>query len=157
MSETFNAIIASPLGLLGLRVSDTVDGIEFLSASIDVMGAQTALAAEAVAQMNAYFQKLDYQFDLPLAENQTTFQGRVRQAMQAIPCGETRTYGEVAGNIGSGARAVGNACRHNPLPVVVPCHRIVSATGLGGYAGETAGDMMGRKRWLLQHEGVQLD
>jgi methylated-DNA-[protein]-cysteine S-methyltransferase len=74
--------------------------------------------------------------------------------MLAIPPGEVRTYGALARKLRSSARAVGNACRANPVPMVVPCHRVVGATGLGGYMGAFTGDPLAIKEWLLRHEGA---
>jgi methylated-DNA-[protein]-cysteine S-methyltransferase len=73
--------------------------------------------------------------------------------LRAIPVGQTRTYGEVARELGSAARAVGQACRANPCPIVVPCHRVVGRHGLGGFAGDHQGSRLAIKRWLLHHEG----
>jgi methylated-DNA-[protein]-cysteine S-methyltransferase len=87
----------------------------------------------------------------------TDFQRRVWRALQAIPAGQTRTYGELARQLGSGARAVGNACRNNPVSVVVPCHRVVAVSGPGGYSGHMTGAPLRRKRWLLAHEGVAVE
>ena len=75
-------------------------------------------------------------------------------ALTEIPSGETRTYSELAAELGSGARAVGNACRNNPISIIIPCHRIVSVSGIGGYSGKTAGREINRKQWLLRHEGI---
>jgi methylated-DNA-[protein]-cysteine S-methyltransferase len=93
-------------------------------------------------------------FDLAVVMQGTPFQQRVWQALRDIPAGETRSYGQLAAHLGSGARAVGNACRHNPVSIVVPCHRVVGAAGLGGYSGHTQGPVLRRKSWLLAHEGV---
>jgi methylated-DNA-[protein]-cysteine S-methyltransferase len=84
----------------------------------------------------------------------TPFQRRVWEAMRAIPPGRTRTYGDLAAELGTSPRAIGGACRANPCPIVVPCHRVVGATGLGGFAGDTSGHKVEVKRWLLRHEGV---
>lgn len=84
----------------------------------------------------------------------TAFQKRVWQALRRIPPGETRTYGELAREFGTSARAVGNACRANPVPVVIPCHRVVAVNGLGGFAGDRDGRLVAVKRWLLGHEGI---
>ena len=81
---------------------------------------------------------------------------RVWQALQKIPYGEVKTYGQLAKELKSSARAVGNACRANPIPIVIPCHRIVAVSGIGGYAGKTDGPVLERKRWLLAHEGIVL-
>jgi methylated-DNA-[protein]-cysteine S-methyltransferase len=86
----------------------------------------------------------------------TAFQKCVWNELCKIPLGETRTYGDIAKRLNTSARAVGNACRKNPIAIIVPCHRVVSATGIGGYAGKTEGKQLTIKRWLLQHEGVNL-
>jgi len=83
----------------------------------------------------------------------TPYQQRVWLALQQIPVGEVRTYGELAAQLGSSARAVAQACRSNPLTILIPCHRVISATGLGGYMGQTEGEALEIKRWLLHHEG----
>ncbi|MCG6938846.1 MAG: MGMT family protein [Gammaproteobacteria bacterium] len=86
--------------------------------------------------------------------NVTPFQEKVLNQLLQIPYGETRSYGEIAKILKTSPRAVGNACRHNPLPIIIPCHRVVAANGIGGYSGETAGSMLDIKRRLLQLEGV---
>ncbi len=100
-----------------------------------------------------YFADGQYRFSLPFSLGGTDFQQRVWAALQEIPPGETRTYGELAKSLNSSPRAVGNACRANPCAIVVPCHRVVSAVGLGGYAGATHAAGLAPKRWLLRHEG----
>jgi methylated-DNA-[protein]-cysteine S-methyltransferase len=91
-------------------------------------------------------------FDIQLKTTGTRFQRKVWNALQKIPAGEVVTYGDLAKRLKTSARAVGNACRNNPIPVVIPCHRVVSKTGLGGYAGSTSGDLLKIKEWLLKHE-----
>ena len=87
------------------------------------------------------------------APRQTAWRAqRVWQALKQIPAGESICYGELAKQLGTSARAVGNACRANPLPIVVPCHRVVSASGLGGFMGQTQGAELTVKQWLLKHE-----
>lgn len=107
---------------------------------------------EARAQLDQYFGGRRRTFDLPLAPRGTAFQRAVWAALLDIPFGETRSYGGLARSLGrpSAARAVGAANGANPLPIVVPCHRVIGADGsLTGYAGGEE-----RKRWLLRHEGV---
>ena len=112
------------------------------------------MAKEAVRQLRAYLKDPRFQFSLPLQPQGTHFQRRVWAGIAAIPAGATRTYGEVAAAIGSGPRAVGNACGANPYPLVVPCHRVVAAhQGLGGFARQRGGFLLDVKRWLLAHEG----
>ena len=89
---------------------------------------------------------------LPLQYAGTPFQNRIWRHLQAITLGTTCRYGEIAQHLNTSARAVGNACRANPLSLVVPCHRVVSAQGIGGYAGATSGWKLSVKAWLLMHE-----
>ncbi len=112
-------------------------------------GEATPLLAAARRQLDAYFDHGEAGFDLPLAPAGTDFQKRVWQAMQAIPPGRTRRYGEIAAALGSSARAVGMACGANPIPIIIPCHRVVGAASLGGYSGGEGPDT---KRFLLAHE-----
>ena len=95
-----------------------------------------------------------YAFELPLAKCGTVFQRHIWQAISRIPLGEIRTYGELSAEIGGMPRAVGQACGANPFPIVVPCHRVVAKTGLGGFANARDGWLLETKRWLLKHEGV---
>jgi methylated-DNA-[protein]-cysteine S-methyltransferase len=97
---------------------------------------QTMLLKEARDQLIAYFNGSLRTFNLPLRPAGTLFQNKVWAAMQSIPYGETRTYGQVAKKLRSAARAVGTACGANPIPIIIPCHRIVAASGLGGYSGD---------------------
>jgi methylated-DNA-[protein]-cysteine S-methyltransferase len=89
--------------------------------------------------------------------NVTPFQEKVLKQLQKIPFGETRTYGEIAKILKTSPRAVGNACRANPLPIIIPCHRVTAVNGLGGYDGATSGGLLDIKRKLLEQEGVYLD
>ena len=107
---------------------------------------------QAATQLREYFEGARRSFDLPLAPEGTAFQRRVWAALGEIGFGQTRSYGEIAAAIGrpSASRAVGAANGRNPLPVIVPCHRVIGSDGsLTGYAGGLA-----RKRWLLAHEGA---
>ena len=105
--------------------------------------------------LQGYFRTAHAKLNLPLLIKGTDFQRRVWQALKNIPVGQTRTYGQLAKQLNSSAQAVGNACRQNPLPIIVPCHRVVSKKGIGGFCGQTAGDAMEVKYWLLRHEGVE--
>lgn len=107
----------------------------------------TPLLEEAKMQLNAYFSHERTTFDLPLAPAATEFQNKMRAYMVAIPIGETRSYGDAAKSLMSAPRAVGQACGRNPIPIIVPCHRIIAATGqLGGFSG---GDGPPTKHLLL--------
>ncbi len=112
-------------------------------------GAGSALLGEAVAQLEAYDAGKLTVFDLPLAPKGTAFQQRVFAALRAIPYGETLTYGEIASALSCAAQPVGQACGANPVPVIIPCHRVLSRHGIGGFSG--AGGVEG-KIALLKHE-----
>ena len=116
-------------------------------------GNGSPLLAEAARQLEAYFDGRLTRFDLPLGPSGSPFDTRVWTAMQAIPYGETRCYGDLAGMIGSAPRAVGRACGRNPIPIVIPCHRVLGKSGLGGYSGEGG---LATKRHLLALEGALL-
>ena len=107
-------------------------------------------------QLKKYFSSAISFNAISLLLNGTPFQKSVWRELSKIPLGETRTYGEIANKLSSSPRAVGNACRRNPIAIIIPCHRVISAQGLGGYAGATEGRQLDIKRWLLNHEGVQL-
>jgi len=150
-------VLDSPLGPLGIRLQrDVITCIDYLPASSKPMDDGSAAARRVARALKRYFTDGSRSFDFAVQLAGTDFQQRVWQALQAIPAGQTRSYGELARQLGTGARAVGNACRHNPAPVVVPCHRVVGTSGPGGYAGRMTGRPLRRKRWLLEHEGVDL-
>jgi methylated-DNA-[protein]-cysteine S-methyltransferase len=111
--------------------------------------AETPLLLRAKDQMQEYFDGERTSFDLPLAPYGTAYRQRVWAALQAIPYGETRTYRDIAVSAGGVARSVGQANGENPLPILIPCHRVVATHGLGGYSG---GDGIETKRFLLEHE-----
>jgi methylated-DNA-[protein]-cysteine S-methyltransferase len=114
----------------------------------------TPLLREACDQLQKYFDGKRMSFDLPLAPEGSDFQKRVWAALCAIPPGETRSYADVARTIGSAPRAVGGANGANPIPLIIPCHRVIAADGsLGGYSG---GDGPATKRYLLDHESRAL-
>lgn len=149
----FDAVIPAPFGALGLRIAaGALARIVFLPPGTQAAAPEDGLAREAARQIAAYLADPRMRFDLPLAPSGTPFQRRVWATLARIPWGETRTYGELAAALGSAARAVGQACGANPLPVVVPCHRVVGRDGVGGFAGTTRGFLLEAKRWLLAHE-----
>ncbi|HET7274027.1 MAG TPA: methylated-DNA--[protein]-cysteine S-methyltransferase [Longimicrobiaceae bacterium] len=118
------------------------------------------LGRQIVREMREYFAGERKNFDLPLSPRGTPFQQKVWNALRAIPFGSTRSYGTLADEIGTpgAARAVGQANRRNPIPIIIPCHRVLAASGsIGGYMGSGPdGDGTVIKRWLLIHEGVEL-
>lgn len=106
---------------------------------------------EACAQLMAYFDGRLTAFDLPLQVNASEFQVCVCKAILAIPFGQTRTYGDIARDLGAPAQAVGAGCGGNPIPVIIPCHRVLGATSLGGFSARGGVET---KVWLLKHEGA---
>ena len=114
---------------------------------------RTALLQAAADQLQAYFDGTLKSFDLPLAPTGTPYRIRVWAALREIGFGSTVTYGELARRAGGVPRSIGQALGANPLPILIPCHRVLSANGLGGFAME-GGDET--KRYLLAREGVRL-
>ncbi len=104
---------------------------------------------KAVEQLKAYFTGDLTEFDLPIAPKGNGFQSDVWRIMQSIPLGETLTYGDVAKKLDVAAQPVGQACGHNPIPIIIPCHRILGANNLGGFSAEGG---IEDKVWLLKHE-----
>ncbi|VAX13792.1 Methylated-DNA--protein-cysteine methyltransferase [hydrothermal vent metagenome] len=147
----------SPIGPLAIHFNDSaLCELKFLQQADDEQPQDALLMGIFAAQLQAYFSSSVSPLSFPVRLRGTDFQRRVWQALQQIPLGKVRTYGQLAQQLHSSARAVGNACRYNPVPLVVPCHRVVSASGIGGFAGSTEGAEIRIKRWLLRHEGVAL-
>ncbi|MCU7917593.1 MAG: methylated-DNA--[protein]-cysteine S-methyltransferase [Candidatus Thiodiazotropha sp. (ex Epidulcina cf. delphinae)] len=152
--SNFQAVISLPFGPVGIAVSEgRLQAIEYLSSPQKRYRSKAPGLDLVIDAIEAYLDDPGRRFKLDLILHGTAFQQRVWRALQAIPPGKPLTYGQLAEKIGSGARAVGNACRANPCPLVVPCHRVVGANGLGGFAGERGGEKLVIKRWLLRHEG----
>ena len=126
--------------------------IRYLPLSSERIPAKNQLAERAARQLERYRDDPDTVFDLPLLIEGSPLQRGVWDAMRAIPRGHTRTYGELARELGADARAVGQCCGDNRLPIVIPCHRIVAADGIGGFSHTTEGYLIEVKRWLLAHE-----
>jgi methylated-DNA-[protein]-cysteine S-methyltransferase len=161
-SETslFSAIVAAPFGGVGIRTAGSaLAELVYLPPRFDEQAATNALAERAAGQVARYLSEADFMFDLPLAAVGTAFQSRVWRAISAIPRGKVLTYGQVAKLVQSAPRAVGQACGANWFPLIVPCHRVTAAGGLGGFAndGDLDGFHLGVKRWLLTHEGAAFD
>lgn len=110
-----------------------------------------ALLADALDHLSAYFAGQHQRFDLPLSHGRAGLQAKVLAALADIPFGETRTYGDLSKEIGAPAQAIGQACGANPLPILIPCHRVLGATGLGGFSAPGG---IEAKVWLLRHEGA---
>jgi methylated-DNA-[protein]-cysteine S-methyltransferase len=151
------ALLASPIpGIPFIAIHSehgVLSAIDFVPSPPPVSPAVDEVAAQAAALLTHYFS--DCRTSVPPLQPAygTPFQRRVWQLLQQIPAGETRRYGELASQLGSSAQAVAGACRANPLTILIPCHRVVAATGLGGYMGQLEGEALEIKRWLLHYEG----
>lgn len=151
----YQAKLTVPFGVLGIRCTeDALTAIDFLPKDEKPQRATSAFARAVCEQLLRYLENPDVQFSVPLELKGTPHQRKVWQAMLDIPRGKTRSYGELAAELKSSAQAVGQACGANPIPIIIPCHRVVSKAGLGGFAGHTSGVHLDIKRWLLAHEGV---
>jgi len=145
-----NACYLSPLGPLGICVGPGgLRAIRFLEQVRIDRTDRDAKAYEVL--LAAYFRDPGSVSLSGLQPSGTPFQRRVWKALGEIPVGQVCRYGELATRLGTGARAIGNACRANPIPILIPCHRVVAAHGTGGYMGKEAGHLA-RKDWLLAHE-----
>ena len=150
--------LKTPIGVFALQCDDyAIIAASYLPARTTVLPPQNPLAKEAARQIRTYFREArGFVFELPLLSAPSEHQRRVRAAMQNIVAGETCTYGSIAKQINSSARAVGGACRANRIPLFVPCHRVVAANGLGGFMGEDGGHEHHIKTFLLRHEKANL-
>ena len=156
-SIRFCAVIPAPFGVMGIRTeSGLLKELVYLPPNYALFSPATACAEQAARQLQHYFDDPAFQFDLPLALQGTFFQNKVWQAIAAIPLGKTLTYGQLARQIASAPRAVGQACGANFYPLIIPCHRVTAANGLGGFANQDDAHSypLQIKRWLLTHEGV---
>lgn len=151
--QVFDAIVHAPFGLVGVSSHGMQVEIVFLPSAAEVKPAPSKIAQQIAEQIKAYLINPHCDFNLPLVYKGTPFQRRVWGAISAIPSGQTRTYSELAKVLGSGPRAVANACGANHLPLAVPCHRVVAKTGLGGFMRGLDGGLT-IKQWLLKHEGA---
>jgi methylated-DNA-[protein]-cysteine S-methyltransferase len=152
------AVIMTPLGPLELFAEgESLTGIDFVSSAAIERIPWNPVLREAADQLTAYFENPHHLFSLPLKLSGTLYRQRVWRALRDIPPGQTESYGSLAKRIGGSARAIGTACRLNAFPIVIPCHRVVAAHGLGGYSGQMGGPRLDLKRWLLKHEGCRID
>ena len=149
----FDAIIDAPFGAVGFfKYGDQVS-IELLTEKHAPKPAENKMVQTIANQITMYFNNVNHDFKLPVNQHGTAFQQRVWQAISTIPRGQVLTYGQIAAQIGSGPRAVANACGANNLPLIVPCHRVVAQNGIGGFMQGNP-DGLKVKKWLLKHEGL---
>ncbi len=154
-SQSYQAVVNYPFAPVGIATFEgRLKTIDYLTRPQQGYRREVPGLSSVIEAIDAYLRNPTGKFNLELVLEGTPFQRQVWEALQQIPAGSTMTYGQLARQIGSGPRAVGNACRANPCPLVVPCHRVVGINGLGGFAGERGGEKLEIKRWLLRHEGV---
>lgn len=149
----FDEVLATPFAWLGIRVMDgRVCGLDISRQPLPQRDQPDPLAIRVCHGLKAYLAGGEWPQAFPLAPRGTPFQQAVWAAMRRIPAGQTRTYGELARELGSSPRAVGGACRANPIALLIPCHRVVAKNGEGGFAGHSTGTWPAIKHRLLQIE-----
>ncbi|MBB5017388.1 methylated-DNA-[protein]-cysteine S-methyltransferase [Chitinivorax tropicus] len=154
MSDTiYQAILRLDGACVGVKTAnDKLIGLDFLAMDMQ-QDCTNRLAEQVCQQLLRYSADPCFRFDVPMLLRGTPFQLRVWAELQCILPGQLLTYAALAGRVGSVARAVGQACGANPIPIIVPCHRVVSQSGLGGFNHEEDGEMLNIKQWLIGHEG----
>ncbi len=154
-NHQFDVVFTTDIATIGLLFDDTkLVKVEYLNkttkkALLSKMMQSVKEKIERTLEPRSKTKNIDVEMSLDV----TPFQRKVLEQLQKIPYGETRTYGEIAKILKTSPRAVGNACRNNPLPIIIPCHRVVAANGIGGYDGARAGKLLKIKRRLLENEG----
>ena len=151
----YDVTVEFPKFKVGVATRDgVVAQLKYLPLSFPTVAEKNALAGRAARQLEAYRRDASSAFDLPVVVEGSDLQKAVWRLMCAIPRGKTRTYGDLARELGTDPREIGQCCGDNRLPLVIPCHRIVAADGIGGFAHATSGYLVETKRWLLMHEAA---
>jgi len=147
-----------PFAVLGLRTNaSALTSLHYLPRTERAAAPVDRVAERAARELERWLDDPGFRFTVALSPEGTPFRQRVWAALTAIPRGQSRTYGDVARVVQSAPRAVGQACGDNPIPLIIPCHRVVAADGsLGGFMHATDGDSLAIKRWLLAHEGAHV-
>ena len=150
---TYDVILKAPPCHLGACFAgEALTRLDFLPTSVPASGAADARVHRLMRELDAYWHDPAHEFDLLYVPSGTPFQLRVWHALMGIPAGHPMTYGGLAKRLGTAPRAVGQACASNPLPILIPCHRVVAANGLGGFMHSSRGMPLDVKTWLLAHE-----
>lgn len=148
-----DSVVDSPFGRIGIWVSDSdLCRLELVSKKYKLSPSLNPVAKNVVKQLKEYFSDRRVRFDLSLSEQGTPFQKSVWRLLRKIPVGQTVYYKDLARKLNTSPRAIGSACRSNPIQIVTPCHRVVAMNDLGGYMGETSGAPVRMKQWLIDHE-----
>jgi methylated-DNA-[protein]-cysteine S-methyltransferase len=146
----------APFAVLGIRTAgEQLTGIEYLPKGAATLAPINRFAERVCSQIDRYLEDPAYPFDLPFDFRGTDFQCRVWRAVHAIPSGRTVSYTDIARRLKTAPRPVGGACGANRLPIVIPCHRVLAADGIGGFMHSRGGYPIEVKRWLLRHERAE--
>lgn len=152
--QQYDVIFSTDIATIGLQFNgDRLSKLSYLEAGLAkaAKNKQQEVVKNKLIKYLAVKSKVK-ELDIGVLLDVTDFQRSVLKQLQKIPYGETRTYGDIAKILKTSPRAVGNACRKNPVPIVIPCHRVVAAKGIGGYDGAVDGDKLDIKNWLLKIE-----
>lgn len=150
-----SAIIDSPVGKLRASfVADKLARVEFLTTEQHDCYVHGTVAELFTEQLANYFVDASFIFTLPVLLNGTPLQVQVWEYLPVVQAGTVITYGQLAAKFATSPRVIGNICRCNPIPIIIPCHRVVAAHALGGYYGQKTGALMDIKNSLLQHERI---
>lgn len=157
ITQEYDEILESPVGFLGIRFSGKdLSSLEFLGKeapkNTTITNNNINLSLKLKVLLDIYFQNPTDTKQPQTVLVGTDFQKKVWRVLASIDLGKTRTYGDIAKELNTSPRAVGNACRNNPVPIFIPCHRVVSKTGRGGFMGHVSGEPLVIKEWLLAHE-----
>jgi len=159
--KQFDLLYSAPFSLLGVTLTrGKVSGIDFLDDEQSIADAceaplKSKSAHKVKDELDHYFEDGLYPLDLSVELVGSPFQIKVWQTLRKIKPGNTVSYGMLARQLKSSARAIGGACRTNPVPIIIPCHRVISRQGLGGYTGDEE-QRLDYKRYLLLHEKLKL-
>ncbi len=157
--QQYDVVFTTDLALIGLSFDgDRLTRVKYLEKKSHKITPEKSLNKLTKVVKNKIEEYIDPQsktknINVDVSLNVTSFQGKVLEQLRKIPYGETRSYGQIAKILKTSPRAVGNACRNNPLPIIIPCHRVVAANGIGGYDGAKSGELLNIKRSLLEMEG----
>ena len=158
VSESLTSVIPTPFGPAELYCTDNhVSQLRLFLAPNESQHPEELdqpLGTQVEQALSAYFESGQRLPKFPLMPAGSEYCQTVWQRLVEIPFGQTLTYGELAKQLSSGPRAIAQACRRNPIPLLIPCHRVVAATGIGGYSGAVTGPRVEFKRWLLKHEAA---
>ncbi|MHB1145089.1 MAG: methylated-DNA--[protein]-cysteine S-methyltransferase [Thiobacillus sp.] len=149
----YDAILHAPPCRLGaIFTGEALTRLDFLPGDTPVSRQADTRVRHLAEELDAYWRNPAHAFALLVVPAGTPFQLRVWHALMRIPAGQPTTYGALAQQLGTAARAVGQACGSNPLPILIPCHRVLAANGLGGFMHASSGAPLDVKTWLLAHE-----